>query len=330
MRGQSSRHVRQQGTSVTSDDASKTNPIVVALAILCALGLIGFVVVLIVKNTTALLPLGPAIALGAGFMTLMVGSAFSTALVPNGPRNAYVASVDGGAPESIPEFRASEAAVARVRRIVVLSTMWLAFAVWLLLWTISFTVLIRVVVVDPVADISPALTLNAFYAGTVALGAYTVLRTFMAPLTSQGAHLRALHDALPGAVIRPNRTSSSVAMMAKTTAPGFRVRASGDSYVAIWHESLTVWDASKGRLAKVAEVPLASITKVDYATVTAGLNGLRGVIVTTNVLAQPLEVCPVEHLVDFGGSADRFGRLLPLSGPEQPQGDSDRSTRSGS
>ena len=33
-------------------------------------------------------------------------------------------------------------------------------------------------------------------------------------------------------------------------------------------------------------------------------------IVTTTVLVYPLEICPVEHLIDFGRSADRFGRML--------------------
>ena len=208
---------------MASDGAPKMNPVVIGLMISSAVGLIGFIVVVIVKNTTTLLPLGPALALDAGFGALMLISAFSTGFVPEGPRNAYVPAAGGHAPRSFPEFRAREAGFARVRRIVILSTMWTAFSLWLLFWTAAFSLLIRWLLVSPDADVDSGPILTPFTVGIVALAVYTVLRIFMAPLTSQGAHMRALHDALPGAVIRPNRTSSSVARMAKNTSPGVRL-----------------------------------------------------------------------------------------------------------
>lgn len=288
-------------------------PLAVVFLALGGIGLLGFVSIVIVSRINASIPLGWALGIGTVCSVLMFGSPLLAGYVPDRPTVGYADRTDRESTSTIPEFLPGEYTRGRVRRVVVVTGLWLTFALWTLLYAVPITLLLVATFQDPDGELDPTPYVASVTWATLFLGAYTVLRVFLPQLTSRSAHLRALKAAVGDAQVFPNRTSASLSRMVRSIAPDVRARIDGTSYVAVSSDSLAVWFPSRGRLVSSVRVRLSTIKAVEYSVINVAIIGLKGIAITTESLTGPLELCPVEHVVDFGRSSARLARLLPAA-----------------
>jgi len=304
--------------AAADDSRERFTPLQLALMILAAVGLVGGIVTVAAANANPGWSRGWAILLTAIFFGVMLVAAFAAGLVPDGRVSGYRSSTASGR-ISISEFLPNEALRASVRRVAIHVALVLSLAIWILCWGIPISVMLSLTMQNSDADIDATGILVAITIGGVALVAYCVIQATLPQLTTQNAHLRSLRAAFPHAAVQPNRTSASVSWMVRNTSPGTRARRMGASYVVIVGETLSVWCHGKGRLTKAIEIPLASIAKIDYGSISLGIAGVAGITLDTTALTRPLELCPLDHALDWAASARRLGEHLSPSPHEAAQ-----------
>jgi hypothetical protein len=278
--------------------------------LLAAAGLLGVILTVVAANLNPGWSRAWAGLALASFMVLTLCGAYVAALVPDREVVAY-RSMSTSRPEgtSIPEFLPDEAARMHVRRVTVHVALVLSLILWVLCWGIPIAVMVPTLGnVD--AEIDPTGGFISMAVGGITLIAYCVIQSMLPQLTTQNAHLRSLRAALAHATVQPNRTSGSMMWMVRNSTPGTRARRMGASYLAISGGKLSVWCHGSGRLTKAIEIPLASITNVNYSWVSLGIAGVPGIALDTTALTRPLELCPLDHVMDWAASARRLGQRL--------------------
>ncbi|WP_297951959.1 hypothetical protein [uncultured Microbacterium sp.] len=296
-----------------SEQRGGLRPLAVAFLVLGGIGLLGFVSIVIVSRMNTTIPLGWTLGIGTVCSALMFGSPLLAGYVPDQPTVGYVDQTDRESASTIPEFLPGEYTRSRVRRVVVVTVLWLTFSLWTLLYAVPITLLLVATFQNPDGELDPTPYVASVTWATLFLAAYVVLRVFLPQLTSRSAHLRALKDAVGDARVFPNRTSASLSRMVRSIAPDVHARIDGTSYVVVSGDLLAVWFPTRGRLVSSVQVRLSTIKAVEYSVINVALIGLKGIAITTQSLNGPLELCPVEHVVDFGRSSAHLARLLPAS-----------------
>lgn len=291
-----------------------------ALMVAIGLGLLTLIVTLFVKES---LPTALAMTLIVLLLALVLGAAFGGAYVPDGPPNSAIAAGRGdGTVLWVREFLPDDELATRMRRAIGTAVMWLAFAAWIPFYAVPIVRILSDMIADPdgqgEATEAGQILLSIGF-GTILLAVFGVLAILLPRLTSN-AHIRTLRQTRPHTEYVANKATVGLAQLARVTAPGTRVRAGGllVSYVGVADTELSVWAASRGRLTHLISTPRESITRVDLGPVDLRFNEVPGVIVATTTLEQPLELAPVEHVLDHQESAERLRDRLSTYAERRP------------